>query len=1177
MKHFVFLMFFVIISLTIKAQCDILQFSVLNADKLCRNSQVRLVNESAESNDYYWDFCPEFFSETPINQGNVIAGFEQGYGYRLVQQDGLWYGFLVSRSLDKLFRLDFGVDPENTPAVTDLGNPGGLLDAPEGIEFFKDGDNWFAFVGKGENSIGQVVKLSFGADLNNMPTATGYGTFGLGSIRIRDLSIVRQGNDIILVLLLYNTASLNRINFGNSLANSPGTNNVVPIPGAALPRGLNLLTGCNPFRAHIVCENGLVQQISFGNDILGPISVEGSFTFTSVVQPWKIKTIFSGGTYFSIVSNNNRKYSIIDFGDLSLQTAPREVLNNNDVRFIGVDVIRFEGKTLVQGGGGGSSLFSILYQNDCHLEQDYSYERNPKPISYGAAGDSQIDLIAFKNQNVVSHISQTIQIKDLNAPDIQIGFQGVCQGSDVHFYNSKNDPISSWHWDFGNGLTSGSQSPVTSYTTSGPYSVTLFAEGTNSCFNGNEIEIEIYTPPIPDFSLPSGLLCTNNEFTFSNTTPDPYNGNLSYQWYVDDNPVSTERDFQYSFTTTGPKEIRMTTSIPGCSSEFSQTTSPIEAGPAVDFSYSGNCEGEMFYFHNELTETVDNYFWNFGNGQTSTDPDPGQEFSTFGDFSVSLRATNAIGCQSVKTRTIPVHAKPLIDFTAPGPPNSCSGTVTTFQNESTVPDGSEITEWLWAFNDPNNPDPESNMNADHTFSAPGLYNISLTSTSSFGCSATQQKAITIAPSPSTDFTFSTACVELPVTFTSPAGNDINDWYWEMGTAYYKTASPNHTFRTPGTFPVYLEVTGINGCIASATRMIRVPEPLKPDFSFLKNCVDQEAVFTDITTGEDPVVSREWDFNTGETFTGSPTYHTFQNLGSKTVRLKVIAQSGCSYQITRAVEILPPPRASFSADPAAGGYPLEVEFTNTSAQATKYLWKFSDGTGATSAEVSPEYTFYGLGSYPVELTAYNNQLCENTFQTVITTVAPVQDADVEMISLSPNADGSSRLIVTIHNKGNTFLKDLPVDIDFGGRLKLRQVVGQTILPASKYNLVLSTGILDPESLRYLCVSIDLSDDISRGGNRNCLEFENTPYVFSAYPNPAKAVLNVEWIAGITKSVRISLTDALGRKVLSVETVVVNPGLNHKTMDLSGLQDGLYYLTIEDGKMNKSQRIVVSGKL
>jgi hypothetical protein len=273
-----------------------------------------------------------------------------------------------------------------------------------------------------------------------------------------------------------------------------------------------------------------------------------------------------------------------------------------------------------------------------------------------------------------------------------------------------------------------------------------------------------------------------------------------------------------------------------------------------------------------------------------------------------------------------------------------------------------------------------------------------------------------------------------------------------------------------------------------------------------------------------------------------------------------------------VAISPPPVAGFSAEPSAGAYPLEVTFVNSSLRATHYLWDFSDGTGASSMQESPRHIFNDTGSFKVILTALNDQQCEDSIEKTITTVAPLPDADIELISLAANADGTSRLIVTVHNRGNTVLKDLPVNIDFSGSLSLREIIHEPILPSAKFNLIVSSAILNVSSLRYLCVSIDVPGDLFPGGNRKCQQFENELLVFSAYPNPATTTLNIEWIAEANQIARISLVNALGARLLHAEKSTVQ-GLNQQAIDVSGLAGGIYFLVIEAGNSKNSQRILL----
>lgn len=62
----------------------------------------------------------------------------------------------------------------------------------------------------------------------------------------------------------------------------------------------------------------------------------------------------------------------------------------------------------------------------------------------------------------------------------------------------------------------------------------------------------------------------------------------------------------------------------------------------------------------------------------------------------------------------------------------------------------------------------------------------------------------------------------------------------------------------------------------------------------------------------------------------------------------------------------PPQASFTASPITGTVPLTVTFSNTSVNATNYLWQFGDGI--TSTLTTPTHVYEDAGIYSVTLTA-----------------------------------------------------------------------------------------------------------------------------------------------------------------------------------------------------------------
>lgn len=1162
------------------AQSPASDFSIKSA--ACIGESLEITNLSANALDYQWDFCLDDIRNFKQSEKILtISGLSSGTHYKLKEANGLWFAFVTSHQNNKIFRLDFGDNINNIPSITDLGSFGELIVEPYSIDVGFHNGEWFGFVSSLLANQG-VVKLQFGNSLANTPAASNIGNFGFDTNYI-DLQIIYQSGDALLALIANGVlqgsdGSLVTVNFKDSFDNVPASGDIFSAPvldGGNTLRGFDLIKKNGNWIGFYSASGGSkIIKLDFGSNIQTAALSNSALTFNGVSSPFEINILQEGSKYFGIVSNLSFQIAFIDFGALEGET-PVEMLTPTLPTLFSATIVRHNGKTFIQGASLSNDIHHIIFEAPCSSTLSFSSNTTPPVFNFTSSGIKEIELIA-KSGLEGSVAAKSVNILSLTSPGTAFSTNGfVCAANPVMFIaeNTTGD-ITAYSWNYGDA-TKGSG--ITSQHTYSPgnYEVRLEITATNGCKNVASENLKIYPEPVADFVIPLGLLCTNDQFSFPSTTPDIYDGNLTHQWYVDNNLVSQQRDLQYTFTTTGIKEIKLQNSIPGCSGKITKTTSPIETGTVVDFSFTGICEGEIFGFKNEILEGVESYVWDFNDGQTSADPNPTHTFTSFGDYSVSLTATNTIGCQNKATEIIKVRSKPMVDFVVAGPPLSCSGTATPFTNQSINPDGRNVATWLWNFGDANNPISQNVKNPEHVFRNAGPYLVSVSAITEFGCEATAQKEITITQSPSTDFTVSPACKDLPVIFTGPSGNGINDWYWEVGTAYYLTATPIHTFKAPGDYPVYLAVTSSNGCTFDITTVLHVPKPLVPDFSFLKNCIDQQTIFTDITDGEDPIVSRQWDFGGIETSTLSPASYSFNEGGMKTIKLKVTAQSGCNYLVSKQVDIIPSPVAGFSASPSSGAQPLEVQFINTSSHASEFLWKFSDGTGANSTEFSPVFTFHEVGQHEVELIATNTQQCEDIFRSAISTVAPLPDVDLEMISISANPDGSFKLIVTINNKGNTVLKNLPVEIDFSGAVKLREIVEEPIGPASKYNLVFSTGIANLESLRYICVSADLINDLSPQGNQICKEFKNILFVFPAYPNPAKAILNLEWISEKNKTVRISLSDAMGRNVLASE-FMADQGLNQEVINLSAFQNGIYYLIINDGFTKSAQKILISGK-
>jgi PKD repeat protein len=118
----------------------------------------------------------------------------------------------------------------------------------------------------------------------------------------------------------------------------------------------------------------------------------------------------------------------------------------------------------------------------------------------------------------------------------------------------------------------------------------------------------------------------------------------------------------------------------------------------------------------------------------------------------------------------------------------------------------------------------------------------------------------------------------------------------------------------------------------------------------------------------------WDFGDGGTSTSlTPVSHAYASAGTYTVKLTATDPTG-TQTLSRDsyVTVYAKPVPSFTPAPSSGQAPLQVSFSNTSANAIYYRWTFMNGvTGSPwSNDPNPTFTYTNAGTYQVVLRAYN---------------------------------------------------------------------------------------------------------------------------------------------------------------------------------------------------------------
>ncbi|WP_048103871.1 PKD domain-containing protein [Methanofollis liminatans] len=376
------------------------------------------------------------------------------------------------------------------------------------------------------------------------------------------------------------------------------------------------------------------------------------------------------------------------------------------------------------------------------------------------------------------------------------------------------------------------------------------------------------------------------------------------------------------------------------------------------------------------------WFWEFGDGTTSTERTPQKTYTTVGTYTVSLNATNVDGSSTkIQESYISVTdtpTPPVANFTGT-PANGTAPLTVQFNDTSTgVP-----TEWFWEFGDGTN---STSQNPQKTYTTLGTYTVSLSATNADGSSTkTRENYITVTDdpvSPVANFTGTPTTGRAPLTvqYTDLSTGEPTEWFWQFGDGTNSIEqNPLKTYTTLGTYTVSLNATNADGS-STKTRenyITVTDDPVPPVANFTGTPTNGTAPltvqFTDLSTGGP--AQWLWDFGDGTNSTDQNPQKTYTTAGTYTVSLNATNADGSSTK-TRENYITvtdepASPGANFSGTPKIGIAPLTVQFTDLSTrEPTQWFWEFGDGTNST--DQNPKKTYTTIGTYTVSLNATNAQ-------------------------------------------------------------------------------------------------------------------------------------------------------------------------------------------------------------
>lgn len=192
---------------------------------------------------------------------------------------------------------------------------------------------------------------------------------------------------------------------------------------------------------------------------------------------------------------------------------------------------------------------------------------------------------------------------------------------------------------------------------------------------------------------------------------------------------------------------------------------------------------------------------------------------------------------------------------------------------------------------------------------------------------------------------------------------------------------------------YVELTTLNGCKTSVGISL-YPTVAKAIFTAAPTvaCLKNTVAFVDSSsshyTGNNskiPIASWNWNFGDGTTSSQQSPSHTYTAVGTYTVNLKVINQTGCADSIQKIIQVLPVPLADFiSTDVCVNSTASFKDFsqiTGSTQVITNWLWTFKDDN-STSTTQNSSHVYTAPGTYTVNLSIKTDQGCvDDTSKTI----------------------------------------------------------------------------------------------------------------------------------------------------------------------------------------------------
>ncbi len=407
-------------------------------------------------------------------------------------------------------------------------------------------------------------------------------------------------------------------------------------------------------------------------------------------------------------------------------------------------------------------------------------------------------------------------------------------------------------------------------------------------------------------------------------------------------------------------------------------------------------------FISKEVELFSSYFWDFGDGTSSTEKNPAHIYNIANDYQVSLTVVDNEGKTDTITQGVYVASSPfllaVIDEIYPNP--GVKGEPVSFTGYGEDPMGYSITGYSWRSSI------DGNFITEQSFTTAGLsagtHIISFKVKNCSGWSTEVQTTLLIDISPIADMGKGSnfGWIKEPILFDGSGSTDpdgtIIAYKWNFGDGTFtKGKITNHIYSHIGTYTVTLTVTDNNGASNTATTIAKIvcDPPIANAGGPYYGYVNHPVFFNGSNSSDNDgsITNYVWNFGDGTIGTGQTPLHIYQKNGTYIVTLTVTDADGETDTDTTTANItanLPPKKPEFQGTPS--GY-INHEYTYIAVSTDpnhdniSYQFYWGDNTNTTTpffpngTLVTEMHTWISTGTYTIHVyaTDENNATSEPT--------------------------------------------------------------------------------------------------------------------------------------------------------------------------------------------------------